>query len=223
MKTAEESGLIVFIGRWALTEACRQMKQWQDRFDPTTQLSISVNLSSRQLAQTGMVDDIKAILAETGLDPRSLRLELSEATMIKDIKTLISTVGQLQSLGIEMAIDDFGAGFSSIGYLSQLSVKTLKIDRTFIRELGGDKSCAAMITAIISNATTLGIKVIAEGIETESQRSDLIGMDCGFGQGFLFDRALDSSDAEELFMSEFAERGSSAQSQVASSDRFILP
>ncbi len=198
MKAAEESGLIVPIGQWVLREACRQMKEWQDYFRMESPLTISVNLSSRQFAQPDLAQQIAAILTETGLPANNLVLELSETTLIEDINTAAGKIEKIQILGVGVEIDDFGTGYSSLGYLRRLPVNNLKIDRSFISTLGISRSGIPIIRAIIAMANSLGIKVIAEGIETQDQMDNLIQLECDYGQGFLFNTAVDGRTAHEL-------------------------
>ncbi|MGB7537998.1 MAG: bifunctional diguanylate cyclase/phosphodiesterase [Anaerolineales bacterium] len=198
IKAAEESGQIVPIGQWVLYEACRQMKQWQTQFRMEPPLSISVNLSSRQFAQPDLTRKIEEVLKQTALPAGSLLLELTEMTLIDDMETAVVKVEQLRALGVGIEIDDFGIGYSSLGYLRYLPVNDLKIDRSFTSTLGISKSAVPIIRAIIAMASSLGIKVIAEGIETEDQMNSLIKMECDYGQGFFFDKPIDSHAAQEL-------------------------
>jgi diguanylate cyclase (GGDEF)-like protein len=203
INSAEESGLIVPIGQWVLREACRQMKQWQTQFSMEPPLSISVNLSSRQFAQPDLAEQIAAILEETDLPGASLRLELTERTLIEDIETAAAKIEYLQALGIEVEIDDFGTGYSSLGYLRRLPVNNLKIDRSFISTLGVNKSGIPIIRAIIAMASSLDMKVIAEGIETQEQMNNLIKLNCDYGQGFLLNKPGDSQAAQALIKGQF--------------------
>jgi diguanylate cyclase (GGDEF)-like protein len=192
IKIAEESGLIVPIGNWMLHEACTQMKQWQTQFSMNPPLTISVNLSSRQFSQPDLIQQIDEILKTTGLPAKSLFLELSEMTLIENIETSVMKIVRLQKIGVGVEIDDFGTGYSSLGYLRHLPVDNLKIDRSFISTLGVSKSAIPIISAIIAMANSLGINVIAEGIETDEQINSLIEMECDYGQGFLFNKAIDN-------------------------------
>jgi len=198
LRTAEESGLIIPIGDWLLKEACGQTKRWQDRFVLDPPLAISVNLSRRQFAQPELVERIAAILKETGLPAGCLSLELAEMTLIEDIDSSVEKINRLHDLGVGVEIDDFGTGYSSLGYLRRLPVSHLKIDRSFISTLGVSDSAVPIIRAIIAMANSLGIEVIAEGIETEEQADNLVELDCAFGQGFFFNKPVDGEVAEEL-------------------------
>ena len=198
IKGAEESGQIVPIGEWVLYEACRQMKQWQTEFNMEASLSISVNLSSRQFMQSDLVRQIEDVLEQTALSAESLRLELTEMTLIEDVETAVIIIERLRTLGVGVEIDDFGAGYSSLGYLRHLPVNNIKIDRSFISMLGVNKSGVAIIRAIIAMANSLDMKVIAEGIETLDQMNNLTELQCDYGQGFFFNKALDSDTAQAL-------------------------
>ena len=198
IKGAEESGQIVPIGEWVLYEACRQMKQWQTEFNMESSLTISVNLSSRQFTQSDLVRQIEDVLEQTALSAESLRLELTEMTLIEDVETAVIIIERLRTLGVGVEIDDFGAGYSSLGYLRHLPVNNIKIDRSFISMLGVNKSGVAIIRAIIAMANSLDMKVIAEGIETLDQMNSLTELQCDYGQGFFFNKALDSDTAQAL-------------------------
>ncbi|MBC7876565.1 MAG: EAL domain-containing protein [Anaerolineales bacterium] len=206
IKSAEESGLIVPIGQWVLYEACHQMQQWHNQFNMEFPLTISVNLSSRQFAHPELATQITTVLQQTGLPARSLLLELTETTLIEDIESAVTKIEHLQTLGVGVEIDDFGTGYSSLGYLRRLPVNNLKIDRSFISTLGISKSGVPIIRAIIAMANSLGMKVIAEGIETEEQMNNLISLECDYGQGFLFNKALDGQTAQDLINESFSKQ-----------------
>jgi EAL domain-containing protein (putative c-di-GMP-specific phosphodiesterase class I) len=198
LRTAEESGLIIPIGEWLLREACNQMMGWREQFDAASSIAISVNLSKRQFVQPDLVEKIGAILEETGLPPESLSLELEEMTLIEDVDGSVDKIHQLHELGVGVEIDDFGTGYSSLGYLRRLPVNHLKIDRSFTSTLGVSESAVPIIRAIIAMANSLGIEVIAEGVETEAQADNLIKLNCGYGQGFFFNKPVDGDQVGEL-------------------------
>lgn len=204
LRVAEESGLIVPIGQWVLHEACRQMKQWHTKFGMQPLLTISVNLSTRQFAQPDLIRQIENILQETALPAASLLLELTEMTMIEDIEAAAAKIDQFRKLGVGMEIDDFGTGYSSLGYLRHLPVTNLKMDRSFTSSIGANKNGLPIIRAIIAMAGSLGMKVIAEGIETEEQLNGLIELNCDFGQGYLFNVPIDGEAAEKLITEKIA-------------------
>jgi len=206
IRAAEESGLIIPIGKWVLYEACRQMKQWQTQIKMEPPISISVNLSSRQFSQPDLLQQIEEVLEKTALPAESLLLELSEMTLIENMKTAIAKIGQLRTLGVGIEIDDFGTGYSSLGYLAHLPVNILKIDRSFITGMGSSKSAIPIIRAIISMANSLDMEVIAEGIETEDQLNNLITLECNLGQGFFFNKPTDSDTTQELIIKKISKK-----------------
>jgi diguanylate cyclase (GGDEF)-like protein/PAS domain S-box-containing protein len=192
---AEESGLIIPIGKWVLFEACKQNKQWHNRGFETI---ISVNLSPRQFKQTNMVQIITETLHSTGLKPQYLEFEITES-MTADIKQTLSTLKELKSLGIQISIDDFGTGFSSLNYLKEFPIDTLKIDQSFVMELYKNPNDETIVKTIISMAHNLNLNVVAEGIETQEQLIFLQEHVCNVGQGYFFSKPLSASDLEEKF------------------------
>ncbi|HEX7214148.1 MAG TPA: EAL domain-containing protein, partial [Methylomirabilota bacterium] len=169
---SEETGLIVPLGRWVLHEACRQTRQWQ-LASPGTPLAISVNISARQLQQPGLVEEIAAVLRDTRLDPSTLRLEITETVVMHDAPATLAKLEALKALGVQLAIDDFGTGYSSLGYLKRFPVDTLKIDRSFVKGIGGNVEDSAIVRAVITVAKSLNLSVTAEGIETAEQLEHL--------------------------------------------------
>jgi len=200
---AEETGLIVPLGAWVLREACRQARDWQERFPGQPALTVSVNLSARQLCEPGLVDMVAAALDDAGLPARSLALEITETSLMRDADTAVATLARLRALGVTLAIDDFGTGYSSLAYLSRLPVDSLKIARPFIAavESGGDP---ALIRGIIELVRSLGLQLVAEGIELLEQHERLRDLDCDLGQGFYYARPL-----EPLAMAELMARATS--------------
>jgi len=195
--TAEELGLIIPIGQGVLTEACRQVKQWQEQF-PGCALQVSVNLSSKQFTQPDLIEQITQVLQETGADPRCLKLEITESMMMENINAAIDMLHQLQTLGIELSIDDFGTGYSSLSYLHRLPLSTLKIDRSFVSRMEGEDENAEIVRTIILLARSLGMDVIAEGVETENQLALLGTLACEYGQGYLFSKPVDAEGTDRL-------------------------
>ncbi|MEX1170603.1 MAG: EAL domain-containing protein [Chloroflexota bacterium] len=194
---AEETGLILPLGRWVLEVACRQAQAWRNARPDAPPLFMSVNLSARQFAQPGLVDQVQEILAETGLDPACLEIEITESVLMDQSETGIRTLRQLRELGVHLVLDDFGTGYSSLSYLKHLSLDTIKIDRTFVAGLEGDTD-RSIVDAVIALAHGLRIGTVAEGIETEFQLEQLREMGCDLGQGYLFARPLPAVEAGRL-------------------------
>jgi len=184
---AEETGLIVSIGAWVLRAACTQARIWADTGMP---LAVAVNLSGVQLRQRDFIDSVRAVLAETGLDPTLLELEITESVLMEQAKEILSTLHQLKEIGVQLAIDDFGTGYSSLSYLKRFPVDTLKIDRSFVRDVTSDPDDAALVTGIIALAHSLRLKVVAEGVETAEQRDFLVRCDCDLIQGYLLSQPV---------------------------------
>jgi diguanylate cyclase (GGDEF)-like protein len=184
---AEETGLINAIGEWALREACRTVAAWHRQ---GLAVSVAVNLSAAQLRNPALPQSIAAALDESGLPPASLTLEVTESVAMEDPRASIALLGTIRDLGVRLAIDDFGTGYSSLAYLKRLPLDYLKLDRTFVADLETDPNDAAISAATIGLAHNLGLKVIAEGVETAGQRAYLAGLACDGFQGFLFSRAL---------------------------------
>jgi diguanylate cyclase (GGDEF)-like protein len=195
---SEETGLILPLGIWVLREACRQMHLWNDTFAFEPQLMVSVNISPKQLEQLDFAEQVARILEETGLPPRCLRLEVTESTIVKNSKELVVSLEMLRSLGVQLYIDDFGTGYSSLGYLDTLPIDAIKIDRTFITNLGRVKSSQGVIQAIIQLAHQLNIEVVAEGVETFEQHKELKRLQCEFMQGFYISEPLDTLGVERF-------------------------
>lgn len=195
---AEETGLILPIGRWVLHEACQQLRRWQEKFPEADSLIMNVNLSARELDQKDLISQVKKILKETKLNPKCLKLEITESVIMKNAEQAIKTVKELQEMGVKVSIDDFGTGYSSLSYLHRLPIDTLKVDRSFINRIGGDDEHAEIIQTIIKLASNLGMDVIAEGVESEEQLNFLKNMNCEFGQGYYYSKPVDSFAAFEM-------------------------
>jgi diguanylate cyclase (GGDEF)-like protein/PAS domain S-box-containing protein len=191
---AEENGLIVPIGEWILHEACSGLKLLQERYPAQPQLTMSINISSKQFVQKDLVSKLAGFLKETGVDPKCLALEITESMIMENVDAAVETMTQMRDMGIRIHIDDFGTGYSSLSYLHRFPVNALKIDRSFIKKLAADGSNKEIILSIISLAKSMNFDVIAEGVEMEHQLSKIKEMHCGFGQGFLFAHPMGMGD-----------------------------
>jgi diguanylate cyclase (GGDEF)-like protein len=203
---AEDTGLIVPIGRWVLHAACQAARDWQRRFPLDRSPFLSVNLSVRQLQQPDLLEDVAGALDASGLDPADLMLEITESVLATDQQAMLERLGGLRALGVHLAIDDFGTGYSSLAYLRHLPVDTLKLAMPFVEELLRGAEEAALTNAILRIADLLGLQVIAEGIEHQAQALELQGLGCRYGQGFHFARPLDQFAVEALLVAEQGRR-----------------
>jgi diguanylate cyclase (GGDEF)-like protein len=189
---AEETGLIVPIGRWVLREACRQARAWQERFPSDPPLSISVNLSARQFTDPRLVSDIAAAIRDSGIPPTSLVLEITESLLVRETDGTISKLRAIRAMGVRLAIDDFGTGYSSLSYLQRFPLDVLKIDRAFVEAVGGVEG-SALVRSIVDIGRSLRLSTVAEGIERPEQPAQLLALQCEMGQGFLMNRPQDAS------------------------------
>ncbi|HVN53893.1 MAG TPA: EAL domain-containing protein [Anaerolineaceae bacterium] len=195
---AEETGLILGIGKWVIREACRQVRKWQEAFPQDPPLEINVNISAKQFYEPDFVDQIESEIREAGISPQSLILEITE-TVFLDNASLASTVfSRLCRLGVRLQMDDFGTGYSSLGYIHHFPIHTIKIDQSFIRELGGTGKNSELVRAMIAMARDLGMETVAEGIETEAQLEELKQFGCMYGQGYLFSVPLAGKSVETM-------------------------
>ena len=182
---AEETGLILPIGQWVLDTACAQLKRWAD--DPRTHaLQMSVNVSARQFHPHDFVESVRHSLVSSGINPTLLKLELTESVVLGNVDVVIERMQQLNALGVSFSLDDFGTGYSSLSYLKRLPLSQVKIDQSFVRDVTEDTNDAAIVRAILAMSHTLGLQVIAEGVETQAQRDFLLQNHCTAYQGYLF-------------------------------------
>ncbi len=196
---AEETGLILPIGRFVLKEAARQVCEWQGLHPSEPLLMVSVNLSARQFRHPDLVGDISRTLEETGLDPRTLKLEITESIAVDDLESTIDTLRELKGMGIKLAIDDFGTGYSSLSYLKRFPIDVLKVARPFVDGLGHDPEDTAVVRATVAFAKAFNLHVTGEGIETAEQLAQLRALGCDSGQGYYFAKPLPSDAASTLF------------------------
>jgi EAL domain-containing protein (putative c-di-GMP-specific phosphodiesterase class I) len=190
---AEETGLILQLGEWVLDEACRQLRAWQD--DGIRNVTMAVNLSAHQLHAPILLDQVAKTLEKHGLTGADLELEITESVAMHDPDASIRQLKALRDLGVRLSIDDFGTGYSSLSYLKLLPIHTLKLDRSFVRDIETDSNDVAICTATIALAHNLGLKVIAEGVETEAQRLLLTTHRCDFMQGYFYSRPVQAEAA----------------------------
>ncbi len=195
---AEETGLILPIGRWVLDEACTRMKRWEERLGRPLPITMNVNLSGRQFAQADFLAEIDEVLAATRLDPTRLKLEVTETVLMENADSARITLEALRARGVHLCIDDFGTGYSSLAYLVRLPVHTLKVDRAFVRGMSERGESFEIVRTIVTLAKNLGMDVVAEGVETEEQRMRLRELGCERGQGYLFSRPVDETAAWAL-------------------------
>ena len=199
---AEETGVIGVVGRWVLTEACRQMRGLQQLQPRGAGLSLAVNVSGRQILQPDLVEQVGEILNHSGLDPRLLRLELTESALVQNESAAARCLHRLRHLGLKLAIDDFGTGYSSLSYLHRMPIDVLKIDASFVQTMATDEKNRRIVETILSLGKNLGVEVIAEGVETAQQARVLTGLGCSYVQGHLFSPAVDADAAARMLSSD---------------------
>jgi diguanylate cyclase (GGDEF)-like protein/PAS domain S-box-containing protein len=198
ISVAEETGLIVPLGKWVLAEACAQLKLWEARFGSDLPLSMSVNLSSRQFMDASLLEQILQIVAQTRIDPRKLKLEITESVVMENIEVASQMLNHLRAIGVGLSIDDFGTGYSSLSYLHRLPINTLKIDRSFVSRMNEQNENYEIVRTIILLAQNLGLGIIAEGVETIEQVARLAELKCDDGQGFFFSKAVAADQATKM-------------------------
>lgn len=195
---AEETDLIIPIGQWVTREACRQLKAWQELFPQELPLNVSVNLSGRQFAQADLIEQMEQILAETGLDGRSLKLEITESIAMTDVEATIDLLLRFKALDLQLSIDDFGTGYSSLSYLHRFPTDTIKVDRSFVSRMGDIREDAHIVQTIVMLGHNLNMSIVAEGVETAEQLAQLRSLKCEYAQGYFFSRPVPRLKAEEL-------------------------
>ncbi len=195
---AENSGLIVPLGRWILREACRQLAHWQQTIPAARSLRINVNLSARQFQHASLLDEVTAAVQDAGIAPESLTLEITESMLMDDVDAAVEVLHALRRFGVHLAIDDFGTGYSSLSYLQRLPVDTIKIDRSFVEHVDTDPDNLALAEAVVTLGRALGLRTVAEGIETTAQHETLRRLGCENGQGYLFSRPVDAGRLTDL-------------------------
>ncbi len=208
---AEELGLIVPIGRFVLETACEQLRRWQKRFPKQDRLEVNVNLSKRQLTQPDLVDMVRGIVNDSGIDPTTLKLEVTESAIMDQSQAFIPRMHELRELGVQLCMDDFGTGHSSLSSLHTFPIQVLKIDRSFIVNMGQQVEFSAVTQAIVTLSHTLKMSVVAEGIETAEQLAQLQALDCDYAQGYYFSRPLDAKAAEEYIRNQGLAKLSTAE------------
>ena len=200
---AEETGLILPIGSWVLKKACEQLAKWQKLRPEGPPLTMSVNLSAKQFMNLDLVGEIRGVIEQTGISPESLKLEITESKVMENAEFASRMLAHLKDLGVKISIDDFGTGYSSLAYLHSFPLDTLKIDRSFVGKMGLGHENSEIVGAIVNLARNLGLDVVAEGVEETGQLSELKGLACQYGQGFLFSRPVPSEEAEALLVSDY--------------------
>jgi len=197
---AEETGLVIALDHFVLREACQQIRAWQEMF-AGREFTISANLSSKQFLQNDLVAKVQFALAQSGLPPQSLKLEITEGVLMNDPEAAATMLHNLRALGIRLSIDDFGTGYSSLSYLHRFPLDTLKVDQSFVKRMQADGQGGEIVDTIVQLARNLRMDVIAEGIETPEQLQRLRAIDCDYGQGYLFSRPMTSDKAQDLLES----------------------
>ena len=194
---AEESGLIVPLGRLVFTSACLQHREWRDRgFDPPP---LAINLSPIQFRDASLVTDIVKAISSTGIDPGKIELEITETALMEDGEQTLATLRRLADIGLQLSIDDFGTGYSSLAYLKRFPVSKLKVDRSFIKDMAQDENDRAIVRTVLALAASMRLTVVAEGVELAEQEALLREMGCDFAQGYLYSRPVPAAEIEAAY------------------------
>jgi Amt family ammonium transporter len=195
---AEESGIIIKLGEFVLKEAIYQLKKWHDLSDNYKKIFISINVSVKQFLQPDLAEYILELLAETQVDPTCIHIEITESLLAKKARAMAKKLSYLQENGLKIVLDDFGTGYSSLSYMQQFPIDNIKIDRSFIQNLGAEYDSKEIVKTIINLSKKLGFEVVAEGVERKDQLENLISMDCKRVQGFYFSKPLNIKDATDI-------------------------
>jgi EAL domain-containing protein (putative c-di-GMP-specific phosphodiesterase class I) len=212
---AEESGLILPMNRWLRLEACHKMRSWQAEFPSNPPLTLSLNVTAKEFAHPGLINDIVQALEQTGLEPSTLQLEIVETVAMRDAEKPENVLRQAKSLGVRLSIDDFGTGYSSLSRLRHFPADTLKIDRAFISRMDIDADNRAVVRTIVALAHNLGLTVVAEGTETLEEVNALLAIDCEYAQGYFFSRPVDEQTALHLLRTGLCTQMSSSRVAAA--------
>ena len=198
IKIAEDSGIIFDIDRWILQEACHRVSSWNEHYKFEKDLTISVNISGKHITDPGLHENIKQVLKETKLNPNNLKLEITELSLVDQNEVTARSLANLTTLGVQIQIDDFGIGYSSLTYLSRFPINALKIDQSFISQMVEETSQRDIIKAIVNLTESLNVGVIAEGVETPEQVRELISLGCKLAQGYHFSLPLETTKVEAM-------------------------
>jgi EAL domain-containing protein (putative c-di-GMP-specific phosphodiesterase class I) len=223
---AEETGQVIGLGRWVLNQACSAVNSWQRRMPRGRQLRVAVNVSGQQLQGSDLISEVTGALQHSGLDPGCLVVEMTESVVMTDTEATFAKLQRLKRLGVRIAIDDFGTGYSSLSYLHRFPIDILKIDRSFIERIGGEKDGAELVRAIITLGETLGLEVVAEGIELEHQVRQLLELGCVAGQGFYYSKPALLEEIEYSHQARLREavvQELPPEADVSATGRFRLP
>jgi EAL domain-containing protein (putative c-di-GMP-specific phosphodiesterase class I) len=199
---AEETGLIVRVGRWVINEACRQLMMWQKAHPREEPLSISVNLSVKQFNQSDLIEQLASAIRTTGIAPDSLRVEITEAALIDKGAAALALLGQIKQLGVQVYLDDFGTGYSSLIYLHRLPIDAIKIDRELVSTMDSDEKNLRLVRTILTFAQIIGVRAEAEGISTAEQLRELRSLNCEHGQGYLFSAPIPQDAVDEVLTAD---------------------